>query len=291
MAAIHSSLVFSDYMKNLFYLFAACLVMLTAACDEDKNEISDVGFVITPRASDSIRINAGERQRYEIDLYTTHDYIKHILISSYNSIEGHQVLTDTTLSTYQEKFIFDYLAPHLNRNYVNVSLTFEMWDNADSYGRATRQLIVQSATILLEEKSGIVLRSAASGFADAFSFAAPSQTFSWLHSPDSVRADIYLVADSTFSNLSFASNTKGKMVRINSFDYAAATALGVQNVYSSSLRDDRIENLKTNDIILVGHDSRAEGVLRINNIIRNGDSSERSVQLSFKGIENAVIER
>lgn len=65
------------------------------------------------------------------------------------------------------------------------------------------------------------------------------------------------------------------MVRINSFDYAAASALSIQNVFESSRLENQITNLKINDIILVGHDKRAQGVLHITNIIRTGTDEER----------------
>lgn len=273
-------------MKHPFYILSALLMCcLLVSCDEDKQEATDVAFFITPKASQVISVNAGEVQRYEMELHTTHDFISKINISSYTSIEGKKVLTDSTLTSHLDKFVFDYKAPHFNRDSVIVTLTFEAWDNEGGYGSTDRTLIVKSNTILIPEKSGIVLRSSESGFPDAFSFRNASKTFNWKNSPDSIYADIYLVANTDFSTLAFKSNTKAKMVRINNFDYSAATALNIQNVYTSSLLSDGIDDLKINDIILVGHNESAEGALFLTNIIHSGDDSERCVQLSFKGIE------
>lgn len=80
------------------------------------------------------------------------------------------------------------------------------------------------------------------------------------------------------------SNTAAKFVRSNSFDYAMTSAPNLQAVYQSSTRCDVITNLQTNDIILVGHGDRAEGVIRISNIVRTETSSERCVVISYKGV-------
>lgn len=272
-------------MKKYYLLVPVALLLLMVGCKEDIPDPTDVAFFVTPKASATIIVNGGEQQRYEMELHTTHDYISRICITSYNAIEGNRVQVDTVLTKSQEKFIFDYLAPYFNRDSVNVMLTFEAWDNTGSYGTSERTLTVNTTTRLLSEKSGIVLRASESGYADAFSFDNPSKTFNWKHSPDSIFADLYLLADSNFASLSFASNTDAKMVRINSFDYAAATALTLINIFESSRLSSTIDNLAVNDIILVGHNQKAQGVILVTNIVRSGNIDECSVHLSYKGIE------
>ncbi len=257
---------------------------LFLSCEDDDKEVSDVAFIVTPKASEHITVNAGDVQRYEMELYTVHDYISRIVVMSFNTVKGEKTELDTLLKSPQEKFVFDYQAPFFDRDSVTVTLTFKVWDNEGMMGTSQRSLLITSNAYMIAEKSGIVLRSADSGLADALSFSNPSKTFSWTQSPDSIHADLYLVSNDDFSELSFASKTKGKMVRINEYDYAAAEPVGLQSVYRSSKRSDVITSLKTNDIILVGHGDKVEGVINITNIIRTGDSFERCVQLSFKGL-------
>ena len=135
--------------------------------------------------------------------------------------------------------------------------------------------------------TGIVLHAPESALPDAFALSHPSQTFCRQTSPDSLSADVCLLASPDFDLLTLASNTKAKMVRINTFDYPAATAASIQAVYQSQRRSDQIDNLRINDIILIGHGEQAEGALHITNIVRTGLPEEHCVQLAFKGISTS----
>jgi hypothetical protein len=273
---------------NIRVLLAVLPAVLSAfvlsSCDEESKEVSPVAMLISPVASDSVVLSSGDHTRYSMTLHTVNDRVERLAVSSFDAEYGSRSVLDTTFSKKVDEFVFDYKAPVINRDSLPVTLTFESWDNKGNYCSVDRQLLIRNRQVVIDEKSGIVLRSSDSGFADAFCFASPSQTFSWQHSPDSVRADVYLSASSDFMSLSLCSNTAAKMVRNNSFDYPAATASSIQAVYSSSRRDDVVSDLRVNDIILVGHDAQAEGVLRVSNIIRTGMPDERCVQLSFKGL-------
>ncbi|MDE6354587.1 MAG: hypothetical protein K2L56_06005 [Prevotella sp.] len=82
---------------------------------------------------------------------------------------------------------------------------------------------------------------------------------------------LYIEVDAVFENVKVKSGSSARFVRNNSFDYAAASATSVQAVFVGSRHDDVVDNLRVNDIILVGHGDRAEGVMRVMNIIRTGD--------------------
>lgn len=265
-------------------LFAASLFLGLSSCNEDQKELSDVAILVSPSAETGVAIASGEKARYQLDLHTTHDKVTRLKVRSFNAVEGELTQLDTTFATKLTTYDFIYTAPHVSRDSLEVLLTFEAWDNAGNRCEVRRTLTVKNQSVVIAEKSGIVLWSPASGRSDALSFSDPSQTFSWQHSPDSIRADIYLLADESFTSLSLLSNTKAKLVRNNSFDYASATALSIQAVYESSYRSDRVDQLRINDIILVGHNNRAEGVFHIQNIIRGDNPDDYCVQLAFKGI-------
>ncbi len=265
-------------------LIAASALTGFFSCDEDKDDLSDVAILVSPKAETGVVLFSGEKARYQLDFYTTHERVSRMKVRSFNAVEGELTLLDTTFAAKPSTYDFIYTAPYVSRDSIDVLLTFEAWDDAGSQCEVRRNVTVKSQSAIIAEKSGIVLWSPQSGRADALSFSDPSQTFNWRSSPDSVNADIYLTANDGFTLLSLRSNTKAKLVRNNSFDYASATALGTQIVYESSRRSDLIDQLNTNDIILVGHDSRAEGIIRIQNIIRSDDTDECCVQIAFKGI-------
>ena len=270
--------------KYRFLLYIALIGLTFISCDEDKKEVSDVAIFITPSKTDTVKLNSGDIMRYTIKFYSVHQYVKQLKVSSFDVSRGKTDILDTIFSAYQEQFYFDYTAPTTNRDSLTISLNYEAWDDAGSKCEVERVVLVRNAGHLIDEKTGIVLRSSQSGMSDALSFRNPSQTFNWHNSPDSVYADLYLIANETFDTLTIGSKTKAKFVRMNEFDYPSASINSVQAVYEYARRSDFINDLKTNDIILVGHESNAEGVLQITNIIRTGTNYERCLQLSFKGI-------
>jgi len=266
-------------------LFAASLFLGLSSCNEDQKELSDVAILVSPNAGTRMVTASGEKTRFQLEFYTTHDRVSRLKVRSFDSVEGDLMQLDTTFATKPTTYDFIYTAPYVSRDSLEVLLTFEAWDNVGNRCEVHRTLIIKNQSVVIAEKSGIVLWSPFSGRSDALSFSNPSQTFSWQHSPDSINADIYLLTDESFTSLSLLSNTKAKMVRNNNFDYASATALSIQVVYESSYRSDLVDQLRINDIILVGHNNRAEGVFRIQNIIRNDNPEDYCVQLAFKGID------
>ena len=61
------------------------------------------------------------------------------------------------------------------------------------------------------------------------------------------------------------------------FDFSEGAAL-------HSFRLPGFRKVRVNDIVLVGHGDRAEGVFRVANIIRSSVRGEGCVQLAFKGV-------
>lgn len=275
-------------MKIFLYNLLLCITVLAIApltsCDEDKKEISNVAIFITPERSDTLVAMSGDKLRYTVELYTANDHVKRLMVTSFDAVNGHLELEDTTFSDKKDIYYFNYSTPIVNRDSLNVTLTFEAWDNEGNTCQVERYVVVKNSTHLIEEMTGIVLHAPESALPNAFSLKQPSQTFCLQTSPDSLNADVYLVADNDFVNVALRSNTKAKMVRINTFDYPVATAASVQAVYESQRRSEQVDNLSINDIILIGHDDKAEGAIHITNIIRTGTSAEQCVQLSFKGI-------
>lgn len=265
---------------------------MLCSCNDYTKDPTDVALFIKPYASDTLKLKAGENALYEIEFHTVHNYISRLQVVSFDAVQNTRTVKDTAFSAAQEKFELIYTAPYLNKDTTLVKLTFKGWDDAGSSEQTNRYLFVIGQQILLQEQTGIVLWSPESGRPNAFAFASPSQPFCYTphtsadeeENADDETADIYMVTNSDFTLVSVKSSTNAKFVRNNSFDYATATANSIQAVYESSRREDGVNNLKVNDIILVGHGSTAEGVMAVTNIVRDGSDEERSIRLSFKGV-------
>lgn len=270
-------------MKIIFRTFLAiCCAFSLFACDDDVKDESPIAMFIDPSASSIIVVNSGDKCRYHMDFYTTHDHVERLRIESFDKYQGEQMLLDTTWSSKVNAYDFIYTAPPTDRDTLNVRLTFTAWDNAGSTCTVERLVKVANKQVLMAEQSGIVLWAAETGHPGALMFANPSKTYNLITASDSAVADMFVDTDATFANVKLRTNTSAKFVRNNSYDYPAATSVSLQAVYAGSRHDDEVDNLRVNDIVLVGHGDRAEGVLRVTNVIRNGDADERCVQLSFK---------
>lgn len=267
--------------------FIAALLLFCTSCNEDVKEATDVAIFITPKASEDVSLNSGEKVRYAIELHTTHNYISRLQVASFDVQYGSQILEDVRFSAAQDVYLYEYTAPVFKKDTAQVTLTFTGWDDAGSMGETTRKVKVISHQILSDELTGIVLTENR----NAIAFAAPTQPFNYPESPDSANADLYIIVDEAFAAITIQSNTKAKFVRNNSFDYAAATAERIQAVYESSRREDEVSDLRTNDIVIVGHGETAEGVFSITNIVREGTANERSVRLSFKNVSSQLSSR
>ena len=296
MLRLDSFITFFRFQKMRKTLELFSLLLLTAmfgACEDYTKDLTDVAIFIKPGASDTLKVNAGDNVRYEIDMHTTHNYISRLQVTSFDRVQNYQVVKDTTFTSRQDKYFFYYKAPLLNEGVTPVTLHFYGYDDAGSKGEAERHLTVIGRQVLLGELTGLVWWSPALGLPNAFMFEAPSQSFFYLPSDEANEEtsqeklpDVYITTDDSFTTVDLNTATGTKFVRNNSFDYANATAASIQSVYGSSRRLDAISDLRVNDIILMGHGDTAAGVLSVTSIVRDGTSEERSLRLSFKGLNS-----
>ena len=272
-------------MKTISKISLSCLsAFLLFSCNEYSNDISPVAIFVTPNKSEVITISAGDKAKYDMTIYADKGNVSRFQISSFDAYKGDVLYKDTTINDKEFSYTFVYNAPLIDRDSLDVLLKLYAWNSGGAKCETERNIIVKSKTILLEEKNGIILWQQSLNRPDALSFANPSKTFYWESSPDSIYADIYVEGDESFREIQLKSMTKTKFVRNNSFDYASATAIGVSNVYNSSLRTDYVTDLRLNDVILIGHDNNAEGVFHVTNIVRNNTTDGCCIQLSFKAI-------
>ncbi len=274
--------------KKLLLLPIAALIV--AACDEHTKDPTDVALFIKPVASDTLRVNSNDVVQYEIEMHTTHEYVKHLQVKSFDRVNASRTVLDTMFTSAQDKYTFYYRTPVFNDSLTSVTLTFTGWDNDGNKGETQRHLIVRGRQVLLQEQTGIVLWDPTSGSPNALAFSNASQPFYYLPTTGddttlpAPTADMYLTTDDAFTTIGASSATNAKFVRSNSFNYATASANSIQAVYESFRRDNAVADLRVNDIIIVGHDAQAEGVLQVTGIVRTGTVQERSLRLSFKGI-------
>lgn len=269
-----------NLLKKL--LLAATAMIGLAQCETNHTEFSDVVIIVSPGADKPQTLYAGEKTLYSVQLMTPNDFVASLKVTSFDPQNGIQPVYEDAFHQKEITLNVPFSAPALNRDSVEVLLTFQASDNIGNRAEITRRVLVLNKAIAMAEKTGIVLYSPASGLADALELENISHPFSLADAPDSTHADIFIQASEDFENISWHSNTKAKFLRNNSFDYASATPSAIQSVFESSVRTDVVNDIRINDIILVGHGNKAQGVFYVANIIR--DTNPKCIQLSFKGI-------
>lgn len=258
--------------------------LLLVSCNEYANEVSSIAVFVTPGKSEVIKIDAGDKVKYDLSFYAEKGNVSRFRITSFDSYHGEVVYKDTTLNEKTYSYTYIYSAPQTDKDSLDVVLRFNAWNGEGDMCEAERNITVMSKTVMLNEISGIVLWQQSLFKPDALSFSDPSKTFYWETSSDSVNADVYIEGDEMLEEVHLKSRTKTQFVRNNSFDYASASALSINSVYASSLRTEEVLDLRLNDIVLVGHDGKAEGVFLVTNIVRGNATDGCCIHLSFKAL-------
>lgn len=268
-------------------LLALCTSLAFTACTDDTPDLSDVVIFVTPAQDVPVSVSSGDKYRYDLEMSTIHDYVANFSIKSFDNQFGNITYIDSVCNQKKLNYSFLYTAPELDRDSIDVELTFYVADNLGNNVEVSRKIHVKNKLITITEKTGIVLYNPHIGMPDALSFDDVSQPFILAESPDSLSADIYIESDTDFTSISWKSMTKAKFIRNNTFNYVEATADRINSVYQSSVRQDLINDIQANDIIIVGHGDKAQGVFFVRNIIRsNAVGNVACMQLSFKGIKH-----
>lgn len=264
-------------------LFAATAVIGLTQCESSDVHLSDVVIMVTPGSETVPNLYAGEKMLYSLRLMTLNDYVSTLEVTSFDPQNGVRPIYEDRFNQKEVTLSVPFTAPVLSRDSVEVELRFQATDNLGNRAEVSRRILVLNKAIAMAEKTGIVLYSPSSGKADALEFDNVSRPFSLADAPDSTHVDLYLKASETFEHISWHSFTKAKFLRVNSFDYSSASPSAIQAVYENSIRTDVVNDIMINDVIIVGHGTRAQGVFYVANVVRN-EASPDCIQLSFKGI-------
>lgn len=283
------------HIVGIMCCLAATLMLSTACSEEETGNYSDIAMIVRPSAGDSIVLESGEKQVFSLDYYTnTGGYVNHMQVKSVDAEHGEQILHDTLYAESTDETTYMYVAPQTAKENLRVKLTFTAWETTGKKTSQIRYVNIKSKQLLMNELGPIVLYMATDKD-DAICFDSPTQTFCHAYTAgageESRKSDLYLAVDTinvatNEYRLSFASTTGTQFVRSNSLDYASASALAVQTVFDNSVRSAKIEDLGINDIVIVGHQAKAEGILFVQNIVRQGMSNELCLQLRYKPITN-----
>ena len=269
--------------KIKFILGLSLALAAMVGCDEKVN-LSDVVILATPKADTTM--SSGDKMLYHMRLFTIHDYVDGLTISSLDIEHGNVVCLDTSFVGKSKELELDfmYTAPRVNKEELDVELTFVVRDNLGNTSKVLRNVKVKNRSLMVAEKSGIILYAHNADLPNSLLLSDVSQPFVASHAPDSLKADLWLNPDGNPDGITWESETGLKFVRHNDFNYTTATAESLQATYLASRRYDAVSDVSVNDIIIVGHEDLVEGVFFVNNILSGSGFQGKCLQLSFKGV-------
>ncbi len=208
--------------------------------------------------------------------------IKNVKITSFDEERGSVVVLDTALQSMVVDFDFVYQPPFLNADSLNINFEYVVTDveqHTAKWNYNNEFLIVQTEKVLTEQ-SGVNMYafemmdhptgySLSRNVAVQTSLSDSTDVDIVAYQPD-LQSDVVSREWRTWNNLYFVKN--------NSFDYAKATLRTLRQTYQASVGYHKVSNLQVGDVILVGNEKEALGVIMIQGIYdEDGQQFDRYV--------------
>ncbi len=245
-------------MKKTIILLVSA-ILLHACKQEDADQI-----VILVQPS-SKTVTASENMYFDINARTVNKAIVRVDISSFDAVNGLQQICTLNPDSKIYTGRYYYRAPDIPVDTLDTEFVFSTSDNLGYETELAVKIKITGNTALLQESSGITLYTPHSSKQDALSLKSCNPLISSVAGTD--EADIYVYAnDSTAKETmtgQWRSGTGLKFSKFNNFDYASATEHSLESVYASSVKYDNVTDLQVDDVIIVGDDTAAAGVIKV----------------------------
>lgn len=261
------------------------LVAFCGSCDnEDESEIV---IIVTPE--DFVRsAKAGEKILYTVQAYSNDGPVNNLTFTSYEPVNGLQTVMDTMVGLPRIRFTFQYTVPQF-KDTTDIKLRFEAFNAYGESAAMLRFVKVSGGEVTLSELTGITMYSAASGQPDAYNLELEQLVNSHTVETDSLM-DIYAwqdsTADGTVLSREWRSHTGIRFMRFNSFNYATATQLGIENAYATGVKMNYIRDLQAEDIIIFGDERKAMGIIKLIYVFDEPDARNDRYVFNLKRIRN-----
>jgi hypothetical protein len=254
-------------MKRLIVLLLSAVALFSC---EKKDDATPVAVLL--RSGEIVQYStSGTKIRFEITAYSVNSKLRKFSITSFDSEYGEKTYIDSTINEEKFNYTFIFDVPEFSRDSVPIALKIRAEDFENNFYELNCQVIVVGGAQVLPTLTGIVIYSGSSGQRNAFSLQDPSQPFVRALA-DSVNIDIYDFPNETEPETlsrEWRTNTDVRFVKANSFNFAMATAVNINASFRSAVRQMSVDDLKPNDIILVGRNDNAVGVILITDVVDN----------------------
>ena len=268
-------------MRRLLF-FLAGMIFLCNCNREDPSKVVILVSTNTPLTN----VKSGDSVLFHIHSSAVDAVVKNVTITGTDRQNGSIVLLDTLLNVEMSEFDYYYVVPEYDDDTITTALTFTAFSQKNGLTSSyTTSLKIENdygTYILVDYIEKIMYGCGAYGL--GFNLESMSSNI-WI---DSLR-DIYDLCnpvDTTWMlSRTWGSNTGIKFVQFNYFNYEEATVQNIRTTFDMALKSDFIFNVQLGDVILIGRDDIALGVIRILYIHNNANMTNNHYVLSIKLIE------
>jgi hypothetical protein len=262
---------------NIKRLIPLSLFAFLCACQGSKEDETQLGIMLQSKNTYTTS-EAGKKILYDIKCFSNNSTIEKFSITSYDDKNGLQEIFEEQPNKSSYTLQYQYTVPVFPEDSTSVRLNMAAWDALGNKFNLNCYITVIGGDVLLPEQTGIVMR-----VGQAFSIAEPSLVFASALA-DSAAIDVftYSVPESVNISREWRTNTDVSFARNNSFNYAQATAISVENAFNTSVRDKYITNLQPNDIILLAKNNSIFGVLQVTDVVDNEGSENDYYRFNIK---------
>lgn len=248
-------------MRYFLYLLLSIGSVLAFYSCSTESDASDVQVMVTP---DSLLFHAESQDiiPFQIALKALKEPITRFQITQRTTKTGLVTLLDTVLNVQKFNYEYQYTVPQ-NIYERSIELSF-IAKTASDYSVSAKQILLDSLNTPLKESSAHVMYGAKLKTNNAFSIV-QRQIVSF--PLDSILSDIYDYhndqVDASELSGEWRSATEKRFSRFNDYNYAEATVQSLQTCYGNAAKKTTIDQLKVNDVILIGDLKKAIAVVKI----------------------------
>lgn len=254
-------------------LSALAIATLLFGCVSEK----DASDVILLLDQSTYTVTEGDLVRFGIETWTINDRLDRLEISSYDRVNGKSELDTIHLGSVRYVGEYLYRAPETDTDSLVVELTFISYDNTSHSAQVHTYLnVINKDALLAESATSVLMYSPASGKPDGFSLHALQPVY--VSSADDADIDIYVPASAEPDRLSDEWKSKSglKFVKMSGVDYSTITRDRLWALYSNAIKSDVVKNIGTGDVIVVGTDYAAAGIILVTGVFdEDGAGNDR----------------
>jgi hypothetical protein len=272
-----------EEMKRILFL---TLIILLNFCACKKDDASKV--VITVSSADSLfNLKSADKVLFRIHSFANEDKIRNITITSSDLQYGRMLVFDTLIDAEKFDYDYQYIAPDYNDS-TTVRLVFQAFSSDNSSSSSiSATLRVTNNNVVLPAFDGITMYAANSNNKNGFNINS-AQTL-YCETTDYLQIDIYDYYDTLIENNVLSREWRSKtgvlFARFNDFNFATASKLGVMTAFENAAKYTSIKNLTNGDIILIGRNNKALGVIQLIAIYDEENTENDRYIFNFKKIE------